>query len=78
MLYIIVVSLSLILGRTDKPIGYDVLHTIPSGTNQQTSGNFTFDSVNVMVKNGDITHENTDCIVNSTNTDLNLKIGTAL
>ncbi|XP_060564934.1 protein mono-ADP-ribosyltransferase PARP14-like [Ruditapes philippinarum] len=62
-------------GHTDNTIGYDILHAIPSGTNQQTSGNFTFDSVNVMVKHGDITQENTDCIVNSTNIDLNLMIG---
>ncbi|XP_060564916.1 protein mono-ADP-ribosyltransferase PARP14-like [Ruditapes philippinarum] len=58
-----------------QTLGYEVVPKGSSNTNQQTSGNYTFDSVNVMIKQGDITHENTDCIVNSTNANLNLTIG---
>ncbi|XP_060564915.1 protein mono-ADP-ribosyltransferase PARP14-like [Ruditapes philippinarum] len=55
--------------------GCEVVLTDFNSTDQETNGNYSFDGVTVIIKHGDITQENTDCIVNSTNVDLNFKTG---
>ncbi|XP_053406424.1 protein mono-ADP-ribosyltransferase PARP14-like [Mercenaria mercenaria] len=66
------------LGQLDTDtgdLGYDVIpHETRPGV-QSTNGTYTFGNITVTVRQGDLISEDADCIVNSTNQDLNLSIG---
>ncbi|XP_053389167.1 protein mono-ADP-ribosyltransferase PARP14-like [Mercenaria mercenaria] len=62
-------------GKDASSLGYDVIQADTGNSGTSISGTHSFGSLTVIAKQGDITQEDADCIVNSTNADLNLNIG---
>ncbi|XP_045188998.2 protein mono-ADP-ribosyltransferase PARP14-like isoform X2 [Mercenaria mercenaria] len=62
-------------GQDASSLGYDIVQANSDNSDTSGSGNYTFGSLTVTVKQSDITQEDADCIVNSTNIDLNLTRG---